>query len=207
MTSNRKTPSALANKRPRSKQLTNQGIIDALKEQAGEFRISNVQKQYGEAWAEEVSKKYGLAPQDTKADAEKLARQYLRGEFDRIAREIGVDSAKLVEMLDGKVASPPVATTKAPRPVATGPTTVKGMKAAKRQAKAAPVATTAKTQVPEGALRKSTVQNPVERAWQIFDETREMRRKDVIQKCLDSGIAFYTARTQYQVWKSAGKSS
>lgn len=55
--------------------------------------------------------------------------------------------------------------------------------------------------------RKSTVKNPVQRVWEICEEMRSSRRKEVIAKCVDEGIAFYTARTQYQQWKAAGKSS
>lgn len=53
--------------------------------------------------------------------------------------------------------------------------------------------------------RKSTFKNPVEKCWEIFNENPGMRRKDVINLCLKHGVAFYTARTQYQYWKAAGK--
>lgn len=56
---------------------------------------------------------------------------------------------------------------------------------------------------------QSIVDKPVKRVHEIasqmyqqaLDEQKpEPRRKDVMQACVDAGIAYYTARTQYQVW-------
>ncbi len=66
--------------------------------------------------------------------------------------------------------------------------------------------------LPDPALRgKSTVDGPVARAWDIadkmFTKAREAkgdyvapRRKDVVAAMQEAGIAYYTARTQYQVF-------
>ena len=42
-------------------------------------------------------------------------------------------------------------------------------------------------------------------AWDIFSANLDLRRKDAIQKAVDAGVAFYTARTQYQKWFTARK--
>lgn len=47
----------------------------------------------------------------------------------------------------------------------------------------------------------STVESPVKRVWAIADSMPEAKRKDVIAACVEEGIAFFTARTQYQKWK------
>ena len=63
-------------------------------------------------------------------------------------------------------------------------------------------------------VRKSVVTNPVHAAWDIFDNLlakskqpggAPLRRKDAIAYAVDHGVAFYTARTQYQSWKVANK--
>lgn len=62
-------------------------------------------------------------------------------------------------------------------------------------------------------VRKSVVKHPVEQAWDLFDTLRadadksgqKLRRKDAIAAAVKGGIAFYTARTQYQSWKTANK--
>lgn len=47
----------------------------------------------------------------------------------------------------------------------------------------------------------STVESPVKRVWAIADSMPDAKRKDVIAACVAEGIAFFTARTQYQKWK------
>lgn len=62
-------------------------------------------------------------------------------------------------------------------------------------------------------LRKSSVKHPVQATWDMFDNLRQaaldkgetLRRKDAIAHAVSAGIAFYTARTQYQSWKTANK--
>ena len=51
---------------------------------------------------------------------------------------------------------------------------------------------------------KSDIERPTKTVWHIADEmfaaNPQVRRKDVIAECVRRGIAFYTARTQYQQW-------
>lgn len=46
---------------------------------------------------------------------------------------------------------------------------------------------------------KSTVDRPCGRVWDIADSMPGAKRKDILQACVDAGIAYYTARTQYQM--------
>lgn len=50
----------------------------------------------------------------------------------------------------------------------------------------------------------STIERPTKTVWHIADEMSaanpQVRRKDVIAECVRQGVAFYTARTQYQQW-------
>lgn len=59
-------------------------------------------------------------------------------------------------------------------------------------------------------LRKSLVDSPCRLVFEIASKMHaesngKVRRKDVIQKCVDLGVAYYTARTQYQNWYTANK--
>jgi len=58
-----------------------------------------------------------------------------------------------------------------------------------------------------GIKRKSDIERPTKAVWHIADEMSaadpQVRRKDVIAECVRRGIAFYTARTQYQQWLAA----
>lgn len=60
-------------------------------------------------------------------------------------------------------------------------------------------------------LKKSIIPNPSKTVWVIADEmitiNPSVTRKEVIERCIGSGIAFYTARTQYQQWRQARKES
>lgn len=54
----------------------------------------------------------------------------------------------------------------------------------------------------------STVERPTKAVWHIADELKAKgitARKDVIAECQARGIAFYTARTQYQSWYKCQK--
>ena len=55
----------------------------------------------------------------------------------------------------------------------------------------------------------STIQRPTKTVWHIADEmfaaNPQARRKDVIAECVRRGVAFNTARTQYQQWLTAKK--
>lgn len=52
-------------------------------------------------------------------------------------------------------------------------------------------------------LNKSVVENPCALVWNIAEGMPGARRKDVIAACVKAGVAFYTARTQYQQWRTA----
>lgn len=49
-------------------------------------------------------------------------------------------------------------------------------------------------------VNKSTVEGAVALCHDLFSKNPELRRKDAIQLAVDAGVAFYTARTQYQKW-------
>lgn len=55
-------------------------------------------------------------------------------------------------------------------------------------------------------LHASSVVRPTKLVWQICDDMKaanpSVTRKEILAECERRGIAFYTARTQYQVWKS-----
>lgn len=62
--------------------------------------------------------------------------------------------------------------------------------------------------VAKGAIRhKSKVINPVHFVWDTCDKMKGATRKTVVDACIAAGVAFYTARTQYQAWRVAGKAS
>ena len=56
---------------------------------------------------------------------------------------------------------------------------------------------------------KSDIELPTKRVWHIADDMKktnpDVRRKDVIAECVRQGVAFYTARTQYQQWLQVQK--
>lgn len=64
--------------------------------------------------------------------------------------------------------------------------------------------------LPDPSLRgTSTVESPVAQVWQLADEMfaeaaaagkEPPRRKDVVEAARKIGVAYYTARTQYQAW-------
>jgi hypothetical protein len=51
---------------------------------------------------------------------------------------------------------------------------------------------------------KSKAENPVQLVWELASANPKLRRRDIINLCLAKGVAFYTARTQYQLWRAAG---
>lgn len=53
---------------------------------------------------------------------------------------------------------------------------------------------------------RSTIDGAVAKSHEIYNANPDARRKDAIQLAVDAGIAFYTARTQYQKWFKANKS-
>ena len=48
--------------------------------------------------------------------------------------------------------------------------------------------------------RESVISNPVKMVWEIADRMWGQRRKDIIEECVRLGIAYNTARTQYQAF-------
>ena len=58
-------------------------------------------------------------------------------------------------------------------------------------------------------LRKSLIESPTKAVWWVADElfkkNPNVRRKDIIDECVRRGIAYYTARTQYQAWYSIAR--
>lgn len=68
-------------------------------------------------------------------------------------------------------------------------------------------ATTGKEVVIKATERtnKSTVESPTKLVWRIADSMKGARRKDIIAACEAAGVAYYTARTQYQHYTTAVK--
>lgn len=60
-------------------------------------------------------------------------------------------------------------------------------------------------------IGSSTLESPVKACWAIFDELKAanpgLKRKDAIQAAEARGIAYGTARTQYQSWFAANRES
>lgn len=56
-------------------------------------------------------------------------------------------------------------------------------------------------------INKSTVDGAVQVVWDLCNEMPDARRKDVIATAVEKGVAFYTARTQYQKWFTAKKTA
>lgn len=54
-------------------------------------------------------------------------------------------------------------------------------------------------------VRKSSIERPCKRVWAIAEAHPTLGRKAILEKCLSEGIAFYTARTQYQQWAALNK--
>lgn len=53
--------------------------------------------------------------------------------------------------------------------------------------------------------RESTIKRPCFVVWDTADNMPGARRKDVIEACVQAGVAYYTARTQYQLWLQTSK--
>lgn len=150
---------------------------------------------------------------------ESKARSYGRGRFGEGNFDVVPQDGNFVAVAKSGTAS---SSTEKPAPARkrTAPAKKAAKKAAKKVAKAtkatkAPAKKVAKaTKAPAKKaaksastaaipmLRESTVDNPVKTVWRIADSMKGAKRKDVIAKCVASGVAFYTARTQYQLWKA-----
>ncbi len=79
-----------------------------------------------------------------------------------------------------------------------GDATPKPMKAVKVPAPALP-------EKAQPRVLKSTVEGPTKRVWSIADGMPGAKRQDVVQACIEAGIATGTARTQYQKWFAASR--
>jgi hypothetical protein len=62
-----------------------------------------------------------------------------------------------------------------------------------------------------GHRRASSIENPCAAVWEIADQFKKAnggalpKRGDVLAECDRQGIAYYTARTQYQLWRTTQK--
>ena len=56
-------------------------------------------------------------------------------------------------------------------------------------------------------LNKSNIESPCLFVWNMADSMPGAARKDVVAACVEAGVALYTAKTQYQQWYTAKKSS
>ena len=63
----------------------------------------------------------------------------------------------------------------------------------------APVVSKAQADSAE-VLHESSIERPTKAVWHIADEMKGAKRRAVIAECVSRGIAYYTARTQYQQW-------
>lgn len=51
----------------------------------------------------------------------------------------------------------------------------------------------------------STITNPCKTVWEIAIKMEGKPRKEVVAACVAAGVAYYTARTQFQAWYTANK--
>lgn len=58
---------------------------------------------------------------------------------------------------------------------------------------------------PKVIENRSTAEKPCRLVWDLADAMVGARRKDVIAAAVAKGVAFYTARTQYQLWAQIQK--
>jgi hypothetical protein len=59
----------------------------------------------------------------------------------------------------------------------------------------------------DGRTHASTVENPCQLVWDLADKmvAKGATRKEVMDAAIAKGVAFYTARTQYQLWSQASR--
>lgn len=55
--------------------------------------------------------------------------------------------------------------------------------------------------------RLSTAIRPTKLVWEIADQMPKASRKEVMAACVEAGVAYGTARTQYQAWFKASQDS
>lgn len=54
-------------------------------------------------------------------------------------------------------------------------------------------------------INKSTTSKPCSLVWEICEQMKGAKRKEVLAACVEQGVAYYTARTQYQQWLVASR--
>jgi hypothetical protein len=73
------------------------------------------------------------------------------------------------------------------------------------------VITGGKAKIVKDRVNRSSIESPTKAVWYIADEmvaaNPNVARKTVIEECVKRGIAFFTARTQYQQWLTAKRES
>lgn len=94
------------------------------------------------------------------------------------------------------------------KPAAKKAATKKATKAPAKKATAkAPKAGATYAELKAADKGESRIENPVFEMWTLCDKMQNSRRKDVIAAAVAKGIAFGTARTQYQHWLTAFRNS
>ena len=80
---------------------------------------------------------------------------------------------------------------------------------AKKEAKATKAATVEPTGATDDVLHASSIESPCKAVWEIADEMKlsnpTAKRAVILAECVSRGIAYYTARTQYQQWREVQK--
>lgn len=85
--------------------------------------------------------------------------------------------------------------------------TSKKAPAKKQAAKKAPAKKPTSKKASDSRLHASKIENPVAVMWDICEKMKNKRRRDVLKAATEAGIAFWTARTQYQLWSQASRAS
>lgn len=118
----------------------------------------------------------------------------------KAAKKKEIESRKPVEIPLAPV-TPLVTIPKAPTPQPSIPLAPKSPPpACDDQAAADKLADAQAVNVDPARPRMSTAQRPTKLVWDIADKMPGAKRKEVIEACVAAGIAYGTARTQYQHW-------
>lgn len=121
--------------------------------------------------------------------AENLEGKILKA--DEVEFEV-VDLAAAAQALHDEATTAPVTFEETPSAIQTAADNALKDKQAKPAAKKVEV------------THESTIERPCKRVWVIADDmlaaNPNVKRKEVLEACVKQGIAYYTARTQYQQW-------
>jgi hypothetical protein len=119
-------------------------------------------------------------------------KDYLVGVYQ--SRQAARD-AKVKDKLEGSIKNKSEVEFELVIPVAASPAALAGGKKPAKQ-------TPKKVNVP--ILHKSEIDHPCKRVWGIASDMKDanptVKRGAVLAECVAQGIAYYTARTQYQQW-------